>query len=237
MNNRSDGPDATPTAACGSSVEGGHLIGRSDDVRISCHEASHATVQRLLSGKSIGGVSVRKGPDFDGLCWSPGYDKERSFAFGNSHARNDAILSVIASTMPRKSELDIGASCHMYAGVFEHTIEAFAGVEGERLFVPGPPSEQHGDMRLARGLAALICSTGSIDAFITFCRAEATELLKQNAHVVLEIAEEFRAKREPNGTEVDACIERAVTKKTLAGEKARRSAWAAKVANATTFAR
>jgi hypothetical protein len=205
-----------------------------DDVRICYHEASHATVQRLLSAKPIGGVSVQAGPDFDGLCWSPGHDKERSLAFGSSDARNDAILSVIASTMPRKGEVALEACRNVYAGVFEHTIEAVAGVEGERLFMPGPPSEQDGDMRLARGLASLICSPGSITAFIAFCRAEATDLLKQNEYVVLAIAEELRIKRELDGKQVDGTIAQAVANKSLADEHARRTEWQRITASASS---
>jgi hypothetical protein len=223
--------------AHGSSAERGHPIGRryQDDVRISCHEASHATVQRLLSAKPIGGVSVQAGPDFDGLCWSPGHDKGRSFAFGCTNAQTDRILAMIASTIPPKGEAEPGELSNVYAEVFAHTIEAVAGVEGERLFVPGPPSLGESDLHLARGLASLICSPGSIDAFIAFCRAEATELLTQHSRVVLAIAQELRIKRELDGRELDAVIADAVACKALRVEHERRAAMRRATKNAVNF--
>lgn len=193
-----------------------------EDWRICVHEASHATIQRLLSAKPIGGVTVQEGPDFEGLCWSEGHDKERTFASGKTDEQNDAVIRVIADTMPQRGEVALDASRNVVAGALEHAIEAVAGVEGERLFLSGPPSQQDGDDRLARSLASLICSPGSIGPFIAFCCAEARELLKQHEHVVLEIAAELSSKRELSGSDVDACIALAVAKRSVAEEQERR---------------
>jgi hypothetical protein len=208
------------------------------DNRCCWHEASHAVIKRLLSAPGpnpIGGVSVQPGPDFDGLCWGAGHDKEVSFAFGHTDAQTDRILALIASTIPPKGEAEPGAVSNVYAEVFAHTIEAVAGVEGERLFVPGPPSLGESDLHLACGLASLICSPGSVDAFIAFCRAEATELLKQHSHVVLAIAEELRIHRELNGSQVDAVIAQAVSRAAIRAEHERRAAMRRATANAVNF--
>src|SRR5205085_10490815 len=77
--------DVDPAAAvdvlqhCADGGEADQPRSTADDERIAIHEASHATVGRLL-GQSLCGVTCDAGDGFSGRCWGPEY--ESRFANG-----------------------------------------------------------------------------------------------------------------------------------------------------------
>jgi hypothetical protein len=126
------------------------------------------------------------------------------------------------------------ADIHLHC--FNRIVELVAGTEGERLFMPGEPWFAADDERQAIAYASLITSSpASAAAFIEACRVASCALLTASPFIVHALAAELQIARTMDGAAVDLCIERAVTAKTLADERARRKGWATTLANAAEF--
>jgi hypothetical protein len=87
----------------------------------------------------------------------------------------------------------------------------------------------HSDIRQARALASLICSSESaIDAYLLFGLAEAKALIVQHRAAVLAIANALMIHGTLDAAQIDTSI-------AAAPERARRTAWGRVAENATNF--
>jgi hypothetical protein len=201
-----------------------------DDERIVLHEASHATVGRLL-GQPLGGVTCDAGDGFSSRCWGPEF--ESKFASDDDSA--PPLCEQIARLMPQSGEPGAEVA-DIFLHVHNRVVELVAGTEGERMFCDSEPWFAADDERQAFGYASLVSSSpAAAAAFIAFARVEAISLLTASAHVVRALAAELRVKRTMDGQTIDRCIEQAVAAKTLADEHARRASWKRAHASAARF--
>jgi hypothetical protein len=188
-----------------------------DDWRIALHEAGHVVVGRAL-GEQVGGVTIVAGPDFGGLTWGPLGNSARLSATDADECPD--LCEKLAGVMPGPGEPRIDAA-EIYAHVFVRVIDLCAGTAAETLLHPDcEPWVAHSDIRQARALASLICSSESaIDAYLIFALAEAKALINQHRAAVLAIARALMIHRT-----LDAVIIHEII--ALAPERARRADWA-----------
>jgi hypothetical protein len=210
---------------------GSPVPGRSfdEDVRISIHEAGHAVCARLL-GHELGGATVNPGPGYAGRVWGPCHAE--AFANGRGDASN--VREALAPLMPKPGE-DRSSVSDVFANVYGQCIELIAGRAAERMLLEGEPAIPADDLRQARELAMLICSSEeAIETFIAHCDVAARDLLLPYGDVVIVLSTVLRIKREL-GHEIDEIISDLQARKALAAEHARRRAWQRVVENAAMF--
>ena len=210
------------------------VIGRTedDDLRISIHESGHAIAARLL-GHEVGGVSVT--PDAargcEGLCWGVGHTE--AFAEGRGDASD--VRDVLGPVMPQAGE-DRSAVSDIYGSVYAQCIELLAGRAAERMLLDEEPAPPADDLRQARELALLICSSEeAIETFITHCDVVARDLLLPYGDVVMALSIVLRIKRTLDGVEIDDLISDLQARKALAAEHRRRKQWQRVLENAANF--
>jgi hypothetical protein len=111
------------------------------------------------------------------------------------------------------------------AEIFSHihvrVVDLMAGTVGEMLLHPEClPWVAHSDIRQARALASLICSSEeAITAYLEFGRKEAGALITQHRAAVLAIAKALMIHRTLDAVAIDTVI-------AAAPERARRADWA-----------
>jgi hypothetical protein len=134
-------------------------LGRTEDEdeRIAVHEAGHAVAGRLL-GQEVGGVTVNPANGYEGLCWGVGHTQ--AFAQGRGDASD--VREVLAPMMPKAGE-DRSALSDVFGNVYAQGIELMAGRAAERMLLEGKPVTPVDDLRQARELFMLICSSGNRD--------------------------------------------------------------------------
>ncbi|MDN4982221.1 hypothetical protein QY049_03145 [Bradyrhizobium sp. WYCCWR 13022] len=205
---------------------------KEQDQRIAVHEAGHAVCARLL-GHEVGGVTINPDPirGFEGLCWDVGH------AEAYSDGRGDAsdVRAVIAPMMPKAGE-DRRPIADVFGSVYSKCIEFVAGRAAERLLMEGKPCRPVDDLRQARELALLICSSDeAIETFLAHCDVVARDLLAPYGDVLMVLSTVLRIKRTLGGTEIDEIISDVVTRKAMAVEKARRKRWQRALEQARAF--
>lgn len=203
-----------------------------EDERIAVHEAGHAVCARLL-GHEVGGVTVNPDPvrGSEGLCW--GVEHEEAFAGGCGDASD--VRDVLGAIMPHAGE-DRRPLADVFGSVYSQCIEFMAGRASERLLLDGEPAVPTDDLRQARELAALICSSEEAsDAFIAHCNLAARDLLVPYGDVVMALSTVLRIKRTLNGAEIDQIIRDMETRKALAVEQRRRADWRKRELTASQF--
>jgi hypothetical protein len=195
-----------------------------DDWRIALHEAGHVVVGRVL-GEEVGGVTIVEGPDYGGLTWGPQGNSARL-----SSTEKSDLCEKIGALMPgdgetRENAAEIYAHCHV------RVTDLCSGTAAETLLHPDDePWIAHSDIRQARMLASLVCSSeGAIDAYLAFGLAEAKALIVQHRAAVLAIAQALLIERTLNAEQIDDIIRRAP-------EAARRADWVLVEKNAADFA-
>jgi hypothetical protein len=203
-----------------------------DDVRIAIHEAGHAVAARLL-GHEVGGVTVT--PDaargYEGLCWGVGH--KEAFAKGRGDASN--VREVLAPLMPKPGE-DRSSVSDVFGNVHAQCLQLLAARAAERMLLEGEPPRPADDLRQARELALLICtSEEAIGTFIAHCDVAARDLLLPYCDVVIVLSTVLRIKRTLDGEEIDNLIADVQARKALAAERARRKRWQAVIENAAAF--
>jgi hypothetical protein len=112
--------------------------------------------------------------------------------------------------------------------VHVRVVDLCAGTAAETLLHPDDaPWIAHSDIRQARALASIICtSEAAIDAYLLFGLAEAKALILQHREAVLAIAGALMGERTLNTEQIDAII-------SAAPESARRADWVKVLENAT----
>jgi hypothetical protein len=106
----------------------------------------------------------------------------------------------------------------------------------ERMLLEGEPAVPADDLRQARELAMLICtSEEAIATFIAHCDIAARDLLLPYGDVIMALSIVLRIKRTLDGAEIDKLISDVQARKALAIERARRKQWQRAVENAAKF--
>ncbi|WP_028165989.1 hypothetical protein [Bradyrhizobium elkanii] len=207
-------------------------LGRSydDDVRIATHEAGHAVCARLL-GHPLGGATADPGVGYEGRVW--GVHHMEAFASGRGDASN--VREALAPVMPQAGE-DRTSVADVFGNVYSQCIELMAGRAAERMLLDGEPVAPTDDLRQARELAMLICTSDeAIESFVAHCDVAAHDLLLPHGDVVIVVSTVLRIKRTLDGVEIDKIISDLQARKALAVERARRKRWQRVVENATSF--
>jgi ATP-dependent Zn protease len=196
-----------------------------DDRRTAIHEAGHVVVGRAL-GMEVGGCTIVEGPDFAGLTWGPTGNSARL----SSMEEVPDLCEKIANLMPAFGEPRIHAA-EIYAHVFVRVTDLMSGTAAEILLHPDcAPWVAHSDIRQARALASIICtSESSIDACLLLGSAEAESLILQHRAAVLAIADALMIERSLNAERIDTII-------SSAPECARRADWGKVLESAVAFA-
>jgi hypothetical protein len=209
------------------------VLGRShgDDERIAVHEAGHIVVARLL-GHPLGGATVDPGPGYEGRVWGECYAE----AFTNGGGDAAHVREALAPLMPKPGE-DRSAVSDVFGSVYGQCIELMAGRAAERMLLSdGEPVPPVDDLRQARELAMLICSSEkSIETFIAHCDVAAWDLLLPYGDVVMTLSIVLRIKRTLDGAEIDKIISDLQARKAQAIEHRRRADWRKRELAAASF--
>ena len=111
-----------------------------------------------------------------------------------------------------------------------------AGRAAERMLLDGEPAVPVDDLRQARELAMLMCSSEeAMETFLTYCDVAACDLLMPYGDVVMALSIVLRIKRTLDGPEIDEIILDMQARKALAIERVRRKRWHRTVASAAAF--
>jgi hypothetical protein len=224
------GSAAATVSTFSTCVDDGGRRSVEDDERIALHEIGHSLSGRLL-GNELGGVTCDPGPDFGGLTWGPAHDRQAQFSSRDA----SSICAIIGPVMPAPGERRTEVA-DVYLHVFSRVVELVAGSVAESLFLPGEPWPATSDRAQERALASLICSSpGAVEAFVAFCRVEATALLRPRAHIIRALTIALIQRRTMTGAEVDAVIETVVAAKEAEDEHQRRADWRRRKASAATL--
>jgi hypothetical protein len=191
-----------------------------DDVRVAVHESGHIVAARLL-GHAVGGATVTLGPGFDCRVW--GERHMRAFSEGRGDASD--IREALAPVMPKAGE-DRPAVADVFGNVYAHCIELMAGRTAEAMLLQGEQSPPADDLRQARELSMLVCSSEeAIESFIAHCEVAARDLLQPHGDSVIALSTVLRIKRTLDGTAIDRLISELQARKALAIECLRRADW------------
>lgn len=185
-----------------------------DDWRTAIHEASHCVIGRAL-GQDIAGCTIVPGDDYGGLTWGPAFDRSML----SNHDEVPDLCEAIGELMPGAGEPRVNAA-EIFAHVHVRVVDLMAGTAGELLLHPEcTPWVAHSDIRQAKALASLICSSEeAITAYLDFGRQEAKELILRHRAAVLAIAEALMVHRTLDAAMIDTII-------AVAPERARRADW------------
>ena len=171
------------------------------------------------------------GPGYEGRVW--GERHMEAFASGGGDASN--IREALAPLIPKAGE-DRSAISDVFGNVYAQCIELMAGRAGEAMLLGGEPLPPTDDLRQARELAILICtSEEAIATFIAHCDIAARDLLLPYGDVVMAVSIVLRIKRTLDSAEIDKLISDVQARKALAIEHARRKRWQRAVENAAKF--
>src|SRR5262245_7215906 len=104
--------------------------------------------------------------------------------------------------MPEPGE-DRSSVSDIFADVYDQCIELMAGRAAERMLLDGEPVVPADDLRQARELSILFCtSEEAIETFIGHCEIAARDLLLPHLDVVMALSIVLRIKRTLDGTEI-----------------------------------
>jgi hypothetical protein len=200
-----------------------------DDWRIALHESGHVVVSRSL-GAEVAGVTIVPYGNYGGLTWGPKHVRSEFDGSGDDDAEVPDLCEMISASMPGPGEARINAA-EAFAHVHVRVIDLCAGTAAETLLHPDDgPWIAHSDIRQARALASIICtSEAAIDAYLLFGLAEAKALILQHRAAVLAIAKALMTERTLNAEQIDAII-------AAAPERARRADWVKVSESAAGFA-
>jgi hypothetical protein len=208
------------------------VLGRTEeeDERIAVHEAGHCVAARLL-GHPLGGATVDPGPGYEGRVWGELYAE----AFTNGRGDASHVRETLAPLMPQPGE-DRSALSDVFGNVYAQGIELMAGRAAERMLLEGEPVTPVDDLRQARELAMLICSSEeAIETFIAHCDVAARDLLLPYGDVVMTLSIVLRIKRTLDSDEIDKNIADLQAQKAQAIEHRRRADWRERELAAASF--
>jgi hypothetical protein len=156
-------------------------------------------------------------------------------AFTNGRGGASNVREVLAPLMPKAGE-DRSALSDVFGNVHAQGIELLAGRAAERMLLEGESVKPVDDLRQARELAMLICSSEkAIETFIAHCDIAARDLLLPYGDVVIALSTVLRIKRTLDGAEIDGLISDLQARKGLSIERVRRKRWQRVIENAAAF--
>jgi hypothetical protein len=156
-----------------------------------------------------------------------------AFAQGRGDATD--VREALAPMMPEPGG-DRSAVSDVFGNVYAHCIELMAGRAAERMLLDDQHAPPADDLRQARQLAMLICtSEEAIETFIVHCDIAARDLLLPYGDVVMALSIVLRIKRTLDGAEIDKLISDVQARKAQAAEHRRRKEWQRAVENAAKF--
>jgi hypothetical protein len=124
----------------------------------------------------------------------------------------------------------------VFGSVYGQCIELMAGRAAERMLLEGEPVTPVDDLRQARELAMLICtSEEAIETFIAHCDVAAWDLLLPYGDVVMTLSIVLRIKRTLDAAEIDKIISDVQALKARAIEHRRRADWRKRELAAASF--
>lgn len=134
--------------------------------------------------------------------------------------------------MPQEGE-DRHSVSGTFLDAYDHIVELMAGRAAEHLLLEGEPALPSDDVRQARELAMLICSSEeAIETFIEHCDVAARDLLMPYGDVLIALSVMLRIRRSLDGAEIDKIIWDVEAHEALAAEHALRRQWQQRVENA-----
>jgi hypothetical protein len=211
----------------------GRTRSEADDIRISIHEAGHATVARLL-GVELGGVTIEAAGPFGGMVY--GLDFFEKYADDTADISASAFCQKMSVLVPRPGEVRDETVANIYMHSLNRLTEIVAGTLAEKLLVPGEPWPAEHDKAQAESFANLICmSPESAAAFIALAKSMCADFLKPHLGIVTTLAEALRIERVMDGKRVDEVIAAALAKASVEEERARRAQWRAVEEGARRF--
>ena len=184
-----------------------------------------------MLGHEVGGVTVNPANGYEGFCWGVGHTQ----AFINGRGDASDVREVLAPLMPKPGE-DRSSVSDVFGNVHAKCIELMAGRAAERMLLEGESVKPVDDLRQARELAMLICSSEeAIETFIAHCDVAARDLLLPYGDVVMTLSIVLRIKRTLDSDEIDKIIADLQARKALAVERGRRKRWQRVIENAAAF--
>jgi hypothetical protein len=191
----SDG-DTREMTAIDPVVLGAGVGRRRFDAMVGIHEAGHVVIGRML-GMPVAGSTINRVGDHIGCTWSD----ERGLQPCTDTV--ESLCTALAPLMPGIGDDRSGIAVELRRA-HNHVMELLAGHEAERLFCGTMlPGTAH-DLEEGAAIARLICrSTKSVDAYLTFARAETTALLTDHSAVVLAVAAALTRYRSLTGEQID----------------------------------
>ncbi len=116
------------------------------------------------------------------------------------------FAKALAPLMPKPGE-DRSALSDVFGNVYAQCLELCAGRVAEAMLLEGEPVTPVDDLRQARELAMLICSSEeAIETFIAHWDVAARDLLLPHGDVVMTLSIVLRIKRTLDGQEIDKII-------------------------------
>ncbi|WFU19413.1 AAA family ATPase [Bradyrhizobium sp. CB3481] len=152
--------------------------------------------KKVLLGRQVGGVTVDPAADggFEGLCWGVGYKE----AFKDGRGDASDVREALTPLMPAPGE-DRRGVADIFGQVRDQCIEFLAGRAAERILLEGEPVLPVDDLRQARELAILICSSEqAVQTFIDHCDIAARDLLMPHGDLMIALSVVLRIKRTMN---------------------------------------
>ncbi len=197
------------------------------DHRVAVHEAAHCVAARAL-GMPIGSVTIDAGDGYEGRVFGP--------AGTVSQLDAGCIVAEALLLLPGIGE-DRADAAEWMVHAQARTIELMAGVEGELLTFPDEATFiARQDGIDAQAYAGSLCrSPAAVDAFISYARREAAELLGTNRSAHRALTDALLIHRTMSGERVDQVIAEALAAEDIKAEQARRADWQTVQANAAAF--
>jgi hypothetical protein len=209
----------------------GESIARSangmSDWRTALHEAGHCCAGKV-GGLEVAGCAIFAG---GGLTWGSKHvrselsDDERAVPIFYEQSGPD-LHARLAEFMPHDGE-SRGDAFPIFAHVHVRLVELAGGTAAETvLHSEDEPWIAHSDIRQARSLAAIICtSEAAIDAYLEFALVEAKALISKHRETVLALANALMIERTLDAERIDSIIDAAVLAKAIEDERQRRLNW------------
>lgn len=220
---RSRGDGGAPLSSSG----GAHA----DLSPIALHEAAHCVVARHL-GFPIASATIVPGVDYGGRVVAPGVDPGAPLAEQIALAESLCAQAMALRPGPGEPQDDYAPWEVEARG---RCLEILAGQEGERLATGEALLPADTDLHLAQLYAATICSSGVVEAFLQYARAEATAILRRHWLLVEAVAAALETRGTLTGSEIDEIISGAITQAEHEQELKRRQWLTAAKSRAKTF--
>jgi hypothetical protein len=208
-----------------------------DDLRVAVHEGSHCLSGLVLLGAdSLGGATICPSATYGGRTWGK---LNNSAELGSTSAEDVPVdlCDRLRMFMPASGE-PISDASEIHAHVRGRVVDLLSGSEGERLLcADGPPWHAESDLAQARRLAGIICcSAETVELFLAFCRAEASNLVAKHCTSIQAVAAALIEHRTLTGGQIVAVVAKSIAHEAMIAKQQRRLDWQRRCESAARFA-